>query len=310
MTTASPEFRIEPQLPVLACNFEQLQAWATGLTERYANMVVTEDALVEVKKDMAELNKHKARLEDARKETVRQVSEPIRAFESQIKEVVGIFDSAYAGLSGQVKAFEEAQREEKRSVVEGIIREEVTAAFAQDAPRPNIPVQDKWLNKTTSLKTIREDVAAIIQRHIEEEQRRKALEQARHDRAAAIESHVQALNEKYNLNMPVSRFLVGMGMNTERTLSNVLADITQAYADAIELRQAEEAARKTLAECSSPVSDKKPCHSEIVKSERQAPAQTRAMSIVLEYDVANEARVKACLETLNSLCVNFGARYR
>ncbi len=309
MTTATPELRIEPQLPVLACNFEQLKAWATGLTERYANMVVTEDALVEVKKDMAELNRHKAKLEDARKETVRQVSEPIRAFETQIKEVVGIFDAAYAGLSGQVKAFEEAQRNEKRKDVEGLIIEANMNAFGSPAFLP-IPIQEKWLNKTTSRKAIREDLDAIINRHMEEEERKKALEQARHDRAAAIESHVQALNEKYNLNMPVPRFLVGMGMNTERTLSNVLADITQTYADAIELRQAEEAARKTLAECSSPVSDKKPCHSEIVKSERQAPAQTRAMSIVLEYDVANEARVKACLETLKSLCVNFGARYR
>ena len=53
MTTATPELKIEPQLPVLAFNVEQLRAWATGLTERYTNMVVTEDAIVEVKKDMA-----------------------------------------------------------------------------------------------------------------------------------------------------------------------------------------------------------------------------------------------------------------
>ena len=58
MTTATPELKIEPQLPVLAFNVEQLRAWATGLTERYTNMVVTEDAIVEVKKDMADLNLH------------------------------------------------------------------------------------------------------------------------------------------------------------------------------------------------------------------------------------------------------------
>lgn len=37
---------------------------------------------------------------------------------------------------------------------------------------------------------------------------------------------------------------------------------------------------------------------------QSAQVQTQAMSIVLEYDVANEAAVKAFLENLKSLCVN------
>ena len=51
--TATPELKIEPKLPVLSFNFEQLKAWATSLTERYANMVVTEEAIADVKRDMA-----------------------------------------------------------------------------------------------------------------------------------------------------------------------------------------------------------------------------------------------------------------
>lgn len=41
-----------------------------------------------------------------------------------------------------------------------------------------------------------------------------------------------------------------------------------------------------------------------------ASVHTRAMSIVLEYDTAKEPQVQACLATLKTLCVNFGARYR
>ena len=305
MTTATPELRIEPQLPVLACNFEQLKAWATGLTERYANMVVTEDALVEVKKDMAELNRHKAKLEDARKETVRQVSEPIRAFETQIKEVVGIFDAAYAGLSGQVKAFEEAQRNEKRKDVEGLIIEANMNAFGSPAFLP-IPIQEKWLNKTTSRKAIREDLDAIINRHMEEEERKKALEQARQDRAAAIENHVVVLNKMRGLNLPLSRFLGSNHLSLEKPLTDVLQDVEERFRIEAELRKAEESAKATLAACESPVSHNQACVSENAKSE----PQTRAMSIVLEYDTAKEAQVQACLATLKTLCVGYGARYR
>ena len=313
MTTATtPELKIEPQLPVLACNFEQLKAWATGLTERYANMVVTEDALVEVKKDMAELNRHKAKLEDARKETVRQVSEPIRAFETQIKEVVGIFDAAYAGLSGQVKAFEEAQRNEKRKDVEGLIIEANMNAFGSPAFLP-IPIQEKWLNKTTSRKAIREDLDAIINRHMEEEERKKALEQARQDRAAAIENHVKALNDKHELNIPVSRFIVNMGSFSERPLADVLADIDQSYADALDQREKQRQAMKSAAPASGWPTPPKQAPAEQTSPKAEQPAasvHTRAMSIVLEYDTAKEPQVQACLATLKTLCVNFGARYR
>ncbi len=102
------ELHIKETLPALSFNYDQLKEWAHGLTARYADMVVTEDSVADVKRDMAELNKNKAKLETARKETVRRLSEPIRSFEAQVKEVVGIFDAAYAGLAGQVKAFEDA----------------------------------------------------------------------------------------------------------------------------------------------------------------------------------------------------------
>lgn len=126
MTT--PELKIEPKLPVLAFNFEQLKAWATDIAERYANIVVTEEAIADVKRDMADINKAKKAVDDARKEAVKRVSEPIRSFEAQIKEVCAIFDTAYSKLGNQVKAFEDAQREEKRKSVEALISEEVGAA--------------------------------------------------------------------------------------------------------------------------------------------------------------------------------------
>ena len=314
MTTATPELHIEPQLPVLSCNFEQLRAWATGLTERYINMVVTEDALVEVKKDMADLNKNKAKLEEARKEVVRRVSEPIRSFEAQIKEVVGIFDAVYTSLSGQVKAFEDAQRNEKRKHVEGLIIEANMNAFGSPAYL-EIPIQEKWLNKTASFKSIREDLAAIVERHMAEEERRKALEQARQDRAAAIENHVKALNEKHYLNIPVSRFIVNMASLSERPLADVLdvlADIDQAYADALDQREKQRQAMRSARPASGwPTPKQAPAEQPAPAVEQPAaPAQTRAMSIVLEYDTAKEEQVQACLATLKTLCVGYGARYR
>lgn len=293
---------VKSTLPVLAFNFEGLKTWAEGLTARYADLVVTEEAVVDVKSDMAELNKSKAKLEEARKETVRRVSEPIREFEKQIKEIVGIFDAAYAGLGAQVKVFEDAQRNEKRKVVEGIIKEECDAAYGS-GPRLNIPVQDSWLNKSASLKAVRDSVAAIIEKDLEEERRRKALKQARQDRAAAVESHVKARNQQHGLDLPLARFMGGSSLDMNIPLEQVLRGIDGVFDRAVQLREAEK-------EKPAPVAASTPASQPAPAPAREATGKTRAMSIVLEYDVAHEPQVKACLDTLKTLCVGFGARYR
>ena len=311
----TPELKVTPKLPVLAFNFEQLKTWATDLAERYASIVVTEEAVADVKRDMAELNKAKKAVDDARKEAVKRVSDPIRTFENQIKEVCGIFDNAYSKLAEQVKTFEDAQREEKRNTVLELIGQCFADAFGArgDWPEFEIPVQEKWLNKTTTLKSIREDVAAIIQRHIEEAQRKAALEQAQKDRAIAIENHVRALNDKHGLNIPVARFLA-VGCNPAQPLEETLNGINAVFNHEVAQKAARELAKGGAPKVGwpTPAAIPTPVEQTAPKAEQTAPQaqQTRAMSIVLEYDIAKEAQVKACLETLKPLCVNYGARYR
>lgn len=303
------DIKLNATLPALSFDYAALKSWALSMTEKYTGLVVTEDAVIEVKKDMAELNKAKKAVDDARKEAVRRVSEPIRAFENQIKEVCGIFDTTYTALGEQVKGFEDTQREAKRKDITALIIEGNQNAFGE----PNfmaIPVQDKWLNKTTSIKSIREDITAIIERHIEDEARKSALEQARQDRAAAIENHVVSLNKLRSLNLPLSRFLGGNALSLDMPLSKVLLDIEERFKIEADLRRAEENAKASLVAAST---EQKPVSiaQTGAKVERQAPpVQTRTMSIVLEYDFANEAQVKACLENLKTLCVNFGMRQR
>lgn len=302
------KLQIKETLPVLAFNFDQLKAWATSLTERYADMVVTEDAIADVKRDMAELNKAKKAVDDARKEAVRRVSEPIRAFETQIKEVCNIFDAAYAGLSGQVKAFEEAQRNEKRKVVEGIIRESLLDAF-DDAEHMRIPVQEKWLNKATSLKSIREDVAAIIDREIQERELRRQAEQARIDRTAAIESEVNRLNAETGLSLPVAQFLGGRW--ADAPLADALTHVRE------EFRLRHEVMQRTKLVPPAPVAaHKTPANSVAAhKTPDDEPqtgsaltGRTKACSVVFSYDVALEDEIQAALENIRSLSVNFAFR--
>ncbi len=287
------DLKLQTTLPALSFDAEALKAWALSLTEKYMGLVVTEEAVADAKKDMAELNKAKKSIDDARKEAVRRVSEPIRAFEAQIKEVCAIFDRAYQGLSQQVKAFEDAQREAKRKDVAGLIIEANMNAFGEPALL-DIPMQDKWLNKTTSLKSIREDIAAIIERHMEEEQRRKALEQAQQERAAAIEAAVEAASARHGVKLAVSLFMIPKNLCLETRLTDIQSAIDKCAAD--------EAAKQTVAQPAILPAEPQPT------PEPDAPDEV--MSVLLTYAPANEQSVRAALEQLRKLCSSFSVRTR
>lgn len=295
------DLKLQTTLPALSFDAKALKAWALSLTEKYMGLVVTEETVADAKKDMAELNRAKKSIDDARKEAVRRVSEPIRAFEAQIKEVCAIFDTAYQGLSRQVKAFEDAQREAKRKDVAGLIIEANMNAFGEPAFL-DIPMQDKWLNKTTSLKSIRKDIAAIIERHMEEEQRRKALEQAKRDRIASIESLVHSLNERHGFDFSVSSFVVGQFMNMDTPVAEVLKRIESVFKD----EQTRRDLLKNVEQKSASVEQPAP------KTEQPAApdAPDKVMSVLLTYAPANEQSVRATLEQLRKLCSSFSVRTR
>ncbi|MDL2268850.1 DUF1351 domain-containing protein [Desulfosarcina sp. OttesenSCG-928-G17] len=291
--------------PAISFNFDQLKAWAVGMTERYKDLVVTEDAIADVKRDMAELNKAKKAVDDARKEAVRRVSEPIKAFEAQIKEVTGIFESVYSALADQVKAFEAAQRDEKRIKILELIQECTTEKFcgAEYAPRIEIPVQDRWLNKTTTMKSIREDIIISLDRYIEEEQRKKALEQAKKDRVAAIENHVKALNQQYEFAFSVSKFIDGRALNMGIPLDQILSGIGTYFERMIPKKAPPK-----------PVPEPTPTPGPIPDPEPETPAptarKTAAISIIIEYDMRNKSKIMECLSGLRDLCVNYAERRR
>lgn len=159
-------FDIAQTLPVIQFDYEQLKTWAQELVSKYDGLVVTEDQIPEIKKDMAELNKMKDKLNRARIDTVKAISAPIKEFEQKIKDICEIFTKAYAGLNNQVLAFQEEERKEKQSKILVLINEKINS-ITKDNPE----IQDKitvhipanWLNKTCSMKTIEENIELQIQ---------------------------------------------------------------------------------------------------------------------------------------------------
>ena len=124
------------------------------------NYVVTENNYKDAKKDRADLNKLVKQVSDARKSFENKAFDKWKTDKNKImdfeKEVKGYSEELAKGM----EVFDEKEREEKRAQIfeawESLL-EERNSDFYDLTPKFN----DKWLNKTTSAKSIEDDLKAI-----------------------------------------------------------------------------------------------------------------------------------------------------
>lgn len=135
-------------------NFEELKGELTERLEHYNNLVVTEDAIKAAKDDRANLRKLSAALDDRRKSVEKQWNQPLTTFKSQIKELQDLIAKPVASIDGQVKSFEESEKATKRKEVEAAYAEIVPENLRDIIPFERI-LDQKWLNKTTTMKSVR-----------------------------------------------------------------------------------------------------------------------------------------------------------
>ena len=141
-------------------NFEELKKWALVKVEKYQNLMITEDQVIDIKKEMADINKYAKEIDAKRKEFEKQYKARIDPVLAQILEIKGIFDSAYNGLKTQVDSFEAAEREKRRIAVQDLIDETIRTDGLQEYAN-RFAMQEKWLNKSTSKKSIKDDIQTI-----------------------------------------------------------------------------------------------------------------------------------------------------
>jgi hypothetical protein len=303
-------------MPALAFNYEQLREWATELAARYANQVVTEDVVIAVKKDMAALNHAKKAVDDARKETVRRISEPIRIFESKIKEICVIFDDAYEKLAKEVKIFDDARRKEKAAAIQSMVNQCYAEIYGEeDWPDIGISKQmnEKWLNKTTSMKSIKEDVHALIREYKARRQQEEELERARQDRIVAIENRVAALNNRHGMNISVARYLSPEWTAPSRTLEDIYGAVDADFRRYLPPPSVTPAPAPSAA-ATTPVVETPPPSVPAEPAPSTAPAPeassgvVRACSVVFSYDAALEDEIQTALANIKRLSINFAVR--
>jgi hypothetical protein len=145
---------------VIEFNYEELKKEITERTEKYINLVYTEEQIREAKKDVAMLRKFTKVLSDERIRVKKECMKAVEPFEEKVKELCGIVDASINNIDKQVKESEEKKKHEKYN--------EIREYFETlDKPEWLTLLQifdEKWLNASTSMKSIQESVFSRIEK--------------------------------------------------------------------------------------------------------------------------------------------------
>lgn len=152
-TTISVEMET-PEIKIT--NKEKLDALVDAVVKKYSGIVVTEDTLKECKKTLTELRKLSKELNAKRLEKQRQYETPVKEFKAQIDAYINQINDVISDIKQGTDEFEEKRKAEKQEAIQNLINE-MAGNYGVDPE--TIEINKKWLNKSTTMKKITEEIA-------------------------------------------------------------------------------------------------------------------------------------------------------
>lgn len=147
-------------LTKIGWNKEQIKSVVKGITNQYHGLTYTDEQIQDAKRDRATLNALKKDISDRRIQVKKALMAPYDIFETEVKEVIALIDEPISMIDKQLIVYEEKLKEDKRKELLTYFNEnvgELVGLLTFD-----MILSQKWLNKTASFKSCKEEIYEII----------------------------------------------------------------------------------------------------------------------------------------------------
>lgn len=195
---------IQDLVPVNITNYEELKKEIAEKTTLYKNIVYSEENIKEAKADRANLNKLEKAINDEKIRIKNLFLKPYEDFENKCKELMNLVKEASTNIDMQIKNFESKQDEEKGKEIREIYEQYV--GEYKDLIGFSLIFNDRWLNKTYTLKKVEDDINHIfskirmdlgtIEGQVEDEVLLKQIKDFYFQNVDKVDVLSMALNEK------------------------------------------------------------------------------------------------------------------
>lgn len=142
--------RVErPAIPAMSWNKDEVERNLDEMLEAYKGRVYTPESIKSAKDDRAKINKWSRQLGAALTAAKKMYMDPLNDFTSGIKEMQGKCAVAAGAIDAQVKAVEEAERQDKQDALRAVYADCI-GELRELIPFDRLLVP-QWLNKTYDL---------------------------------------------------------------------------------------------------------------------------------------------------------------
>lgn len=153
---------VEELIPaMLAWNNKELMEAVTSTLSHYEGIVYDDEHIGEAKTDRARLNAFVKALNDERIRIGKVYTAPYEKFKGEVDEVVKKVKETVASIDEQVKTYETAKQEAKQAQIKAYF-DSAVGDLATLIPYERVH-QPKWLNTSTSMKSIKAEIDKAIE---------------------------------------------------------------------------------------------------------------------------------------------------
>ena len=146
----------------LRFNYDELKSALQESLEQYRTQIVTPDTISDARADRAKLNKLKDGISSYRISVKKQLMEQYDTdFKPKCDELVAMVDEAASNIGGQIKAFEDAEKQEKFAKLRADYDDHANEEIQTYCPWEHI-FNEKWGNKGYDVEKCREEIYEAI----------------------------------------------------------------------------------------------------------------------------------------------------
>lgn len=144
----------------ISMNFEEMKSFLNQRLEEYKGAVFTDDSIKSAKSCTAQLRKEQSALKSRITEVKKEYMQPFDNFKEKADELVRLYDEPILFIDGQVKAYEERRKSEKREEIK-VIYSELAQEVSEYIPLEKI-YNSKWENVTYKKSDIKKEIYDLV----------------------------------------------------------------------------------------------------------------------------------------------------
>lgn len=183
--------RVEhPELPAIRWNEAEVQQNLTEMLAAYTGRVYTPETIKDAKADRAAVNKLDKQLSDAARSAKAFYMKPLEEFLQSAKQMQGQCKAVSGAIDQQVKAVEEAERQDKQDALRAVYADCI-GELREMIPFDRLLVP-QWLNKTYDLAKASRELRKSVETRREE--LRLIRENCGEDTEACTTEYLRELN--------------------------------------------------------------------------------------------------------------------